>query len=139
MDLKEVNKKITKAKRLWTQSKKLNIKQDSINKAENGLFVNDEKLANMVMEKEKVENEIIEYIDAKLLSNRSEKKAFTIDGAFIDKYLNNGNFSYEGSGLYWCDKLILCTYHFDVDEMNLLVSVFNWMESVGCINGELLT
>jgi hypothetical protein len=67
---KVVNKKVTAAKRLWSTKKREIIKTDEITREENEIFKGDETLAMMVIQREQLETEIINYIDGKLAENR---------------------------------------------------------------------
>lgn len=67
---KAVNKKITIAKRLWTNSKTERVYLDKIEKTESDLFKGDKKLASLVIEREKLEQEIINHIDTVLKDAR---------------------------------------------------------------------
>ena len=66
----DLNKRISTAKRLWNQSKRVISRTDKIDRSENALFVNDEFLASLVVEREEKEAEIIRYIDDKLAASR---------------------------------------------------------------------
>lgn len=70
MDVKEVNKMITKAKRLWGGKKREIIYTDRIEKEEAEIFKGDEHLALMVYQREQLENKIVSYIDEKLAEAR---------------------------------------------------------------------
>jgi hypothetical protein len=67
---KAVNKKVTIAKRLWTNSKVERVYTDKIEKTEVELFKGDKKLAKLVIIKEKIEQEIIDHIDYTLQKAR---------------------------------------------------------------------
>lgn len=145
MDIKEVNKKITKAKRLWTNNKKLNVKVDSIDRAENSIFVDDEILAELVSEKEEKEAEIIKYIDERLVSTRPKTITPIIDKEFFKKYYDMGNFTIsEGNNHSFnlCygseNKIILENIENMNDCFHSVAILLNYFESQGIILGELI-
>lgn len=67
---KAVNKKVTIAKRLWTNSKLERVYKDKIEKTENDIFKGDKELAELVIAREKLEQKIIDHIDYTLQEAR---------------------------------------------------------------------
>jgi hypothetical protein len=64
------NKKVTIAKRIWGQKKREIVQTDSIASDERVLFDGDQYLALLVIQRENIEKEIIDYIDKRLASAR---------------------------------------------------------------------
>lgn len=79
MDLKEANKLVTKAKRIWGQFKRETIYTDRISKEESPLFKDDVTLAGLVHDRERLEEQIVEYIDEVLGSNRPVVRPSSVD------------------------------------------------------------
>jgi hypothetical protein len=142
----DVSKHISTAKRLWNQSKRFIGKSDKIERAENALFVNDEALAQLVVEREQKEHEIIEYIENKL--NDSRKVSALEDGKsrffavfneeFIEEHQTNGDFRcYDNHTLLFHrfddTSLELMVFSEDTD-LRTVVSVLNYLEMRGVIN-----
>lgn len=73
MDEKEVGKYCTKAKRMFTTAKTKRVKIDELSKLEGTVLGADEKLAQLVYEKEQKEQEIIKHIDLELDKSRDSK------------------------------------------------------------------
>lgn len=72
MDVKEVNKMVTIAKRLWGGKKREIVYSDKIEKEENALFKDDEHLALLVFQRQQLEEKIVDYIDVKLAEARGD-------------------------------------------------------------------
>ena len=72
MDLKEANKLVTKAKRIWGQFKRETIYSDKIAREEGPLFKDDLTLAGLVNDREILDEKIVEHIDKVLRENRPE-------------------------------------------------------------------
>jgi hypothetical protein len=66
----EFRKKITAAKRIWSNSKREIVYGDKIDKDEAVLFNEDVELFKLVVERERLEKEIIKRIDTILVENR---------------------------------------------------------------------
>ena len=65
-----INKKITIAKRIWGQKKREITQTDTITAKERDIFTGDQHLAKLVIQRENLEKEIIDYIDQKLIKFR---------------------------------------------------------------------
>lgn len=63
-------KRITKAKKLFTQRKKGTYYINKVTRDEGAVFAEDEKLAELVLEKEIIENKIVSKMENDLLKHR---------------------------------------------------------------------
>lgn len=70
----DVGKLCTKAKRIWGQSKREITQSDRLNKVESALFGADTTLAELVQLRDKIEQQIIDYIDSELVRIRDVKE-----------------------------------------------------------------
>lgn len=94
---KEDKKRITKAKRLYTTAKTVRVYTNKIEKHENDLFINDQKLADLVKQKEEIEAEIINKIDLELISERGfdvEKEPDEVDARLL-QLLKDAKYKFE--------------------------------------------
>lgn len=73
MEMKEVNKLVTKAKRIWGQDKREIVYTDKIEREESAWFKDDEDLAMLVFRRDELDNQIVEYVDNVLAEHRREE------------------------------------------------------------------
>jgi len=70
LEPKEVNKLVTKAKRIWGQDKREIVYTDKIEREESAWFKDDKNLAMLVFQRDELDTQIVDYIDAVLTENR---------------------------------------------------------------------
>lgn len=144
--VEDVNKHISTAKRLWNQSKRFIGKSDKIERSENALFVNDEALAQLVVEREQKEQEIIQYIENRLndsrnvLPTKADYSKFTapVTEGFLELYSDNGSFKIvDGNTVVFqvSPELDVKLFEFKVEtDLSMLVSILNYLQVKGVIN-----
>jgi hypothetical protein len=69
---KEDKKRITKAKRIYTTAKTVRVYTNKIEKDESDLFAENQKLADMVKQRDDLEKDIISEIDETLIKSRGQ-------------------------------------------------------------------
>lgn len=144
--VEDVNKHISTAKRLWNQSKRFIGKSDKIERSENALFVNDEALAQLVVEREQKEQEIISYIENKLNDSRNvlprksdySKFCAPVTEGFLEYHKDCGDFRVlDGNTVVFHTiyGISVKLFEFQVEtDLSMLVSILNYLQMKGVIN-----